>query len=67
MIEISNLRLSKSGEWTKVVVDIKSDFERVERQQRVMQIIYEKLKTYDLPSLIQFFYDVLPYVHTDLS
>ena len=44
-----------------------SDFERVMRQQRVMQIIYEKLKTYDLPSLIKFFDDVIPYIHTDLS
>lgn len=45
----------------------KSDFERVMRQQRVMQTIYEKLKTYDLTSLIKFFNDVLPYIHTDLS
>lgn len=45
----------------------KSDFERVQRQQRVMQTIYEKMKTYDLTSLIQFFNDALPYIHTDLS
>ena len=44
-----------------------SDFERVMRQQRVMQLIYEKLRTYDLPSLIKFFDDVIPYIHTDLS
>lgn len=32
MIEISNLRLSKGKEWTKVVVDIKSDFDRVDKE-----------------------------------
>lgn len=32
MIEISNLRLSKGEEWTKVVVDIKSDVARVDKE-----------------------------------
>ena len=32
MIEISNLRLQKGEEWTKVVVDIKSDVARVDKE-----------------------------------
>lgn len=32
MIEISNLRLLRGDEWTKVVVDIKSDVERVDKE-----------------------------------
>ena len=33
MIEISNLRLVKGEEWTKVVVDIKSDVQRVDKKE----------------------------------
>ena len=33
MIEISNLRLVKGEEWTKVVVDIKSDVERIDNEE----------------------------------
>lgn len=45
----------------------RSDWERTDRQRRVIQTIYSKLKKSDIPTLIQFAYNAMPLITTNID
>ena len=44
----------------------RSDWERTDRQRKVIMSIYNKLKKSDIPSLIQFAYNAMPLITTNI-
>ena len=44
----------------------RSDWERTDRQRKVIMAIYSKLKKADIPSLIQFAYNAMPLITTNI-
>ena len=44
----------------------RSDWERTDRQRKVIMAIYNKLKKSDIPSLIQFAYNAMPLITTNI-
>ena len=45
----------------------RSDWERTDRQRKVIMAIYNKLKKSDIPSLIQFTYNAMPLITTNID
>lgn len=46
---------------------IDSDFQRTERQRKIMSAVFEKAKTYTLPELAVFFGEIMPLMATDMT
>ncbi len=46
---------------------IDSDFQRTERQRKIMNSVFEKAKTYSLPELAMFFSEIFPLMSTDMT
>lgn len=46
---------------------IDSDFQRTERQRKIMNSVFEKAKTYSLTELAMFFSEILPLMSTDMN
>lgn len=77
MIEISNLRLVKGEEWTKVVVDIKSDVERIDNEETMWVAVKNENasmlndETYDaflcLPVIMSMYYNTDLRIHGKVS
>lgn len=45
----------------------RSDWERTDRQRKVIMAIYSKLKKSDIPSLMKFTYDAMPLITTNIN
>lgn len=46
---------------------IDSDFQRTERQRKIMNSVFEKAKTYSLTELAMFFSEIFPLMSTDMT
>ncbi|MBR3780696.1 MAG: LCP family protein [Clostridia bacterium] len=46
---------------------IDSDFQRTERQKKIMNSVFEKAKTYSLTELAMFFSEIFPLMSTDMT
>ena len=46
---------------------IDSDFQRTERQRKIINSVFEKAKTYSLSELAMFFSEILPLMSTDMT
>ena len=77
MIDISNLRISKGEEWTKVIVDIKSDVKRTDSEDTMWVAVKNENadmlndESYDaflcLPVYMAMYYNTDLHIHGNVS
>lgn len=64
---VNNMNGVQALAYTRIRQDAKGDFGRTERQRKVLQAVFRKIKTMSLSRILEVAEEIMPYIATDLT